>query len=289
MSETVNRTVPLLKFREDTTNFWRALTAIFIFILPAITGMPTGLWGCTYGLLLWFLLCDMNFVLHQHVHYPMTRSRPWNLLLDLLLSCVTGMSAYSWRQHHLLHHHRGDDRWGKHFAWEWRRHSAGGALSYSLRQAMIIFFKPLIEAFTKGVMRHQQEPIDFRASFIQQVGILAIMVLVTAKTPEFYIPYYCLVYIFTTIADYDTHAGCDEGHWGAANNTLSPSYNWVRNNFGFHTAHHIHPDAHWTELPAFHDQIAAHILPRHLSNRWWTGAISPMLVVWWTMRLLRST
>ena len=260
---------------EDRLNLIRAALSVPILLLPAATGLPAGGAGFAYGVAVWFLLSDTNFLLHQHVHRPLTLSPAVNRGLDWLLSAATGMSAYNWRQQHVLRHHRGDDSWGKAFEWEFRRPTLIGAVSYGLRGVPIVFARPLWEAFVRGVLRNDREPVRFRAAFVEQACVAAFAGTLIAREPAFYGPYYFLVLFFTRVADYETHAGCDESAYGFANNTLSAAYNRVRNNFGYHTAHHLFPDAHWSELPTRHAAIADRVPAERLGRKPWTGMWTP--------------
>ena len=78
--------------------------------------------------------------------------------------------------------------------------------------------------------------------------------------------------------DYLNHYGCDErspNPCERANNCLNPLFNWSSNNFGYHTAHHRKPNAHWTELPEIHAQIADEIPPRLLKPFSWSCLLLP--------------
>lgn len=270
----------LLRHCEDRLNLWRAFTGLPLLLLPAITGMPSGWVGIFYGATVWFLLNDMNFVLHQHVHYPLTTSSRLNRVLDILMSCVTGMSAYNWRQHHLLRHHKKDDAWSGDAFLAGKRYSWLGSIVYSVY--------PLVEALVKGAIGGKTAPFNFRAAFFEQMAIVAIMTTLIVRTPEFYSWYYFLVYFFTAKTDYDNHVGCDESDFGFSNNTVNPIYNEVRNNFGYHTAHLYFPGAHWTKLPLLHGRIVAKIPSARIEHRWWTGSLSPPLLFHLLQNLGRS-
>ena len=269
VSPTPNR--GFLRYKEDRLNLVRAVLSVPILLLPALTGLPDGWLGVGYGLAIWFLLNDMNFLLHQHVHNRWTTSPVANRGLDWLLSCVTGMSAYNWRQQHLLRHHRGDDSWGKAFDWEFRRPTMLGALSYSLRGVPIVYLYPLWEAFVKGGLSNRREPISYRAAFAEQACVACIIATLNFLEPGFYIPYYFFVLFFTRLTDYNNHVGCNQSAYGFSNNTLLLCYNWTRNNFGYHTAHHYFPDAHWTELAARHAEIVDRIPSERCGTALWTG------------------
>ena len=279
----------LLKHPEDRLNFLRALTAVPILLLPLLTGLPDGWRGLVYGSVIWFLLNDVNFILHQHVHYPLTNLRAVNALLDFLMSCTTGMSAYNWRQHHVLRHHQGDDSWGKAYDWEFKRYSFLGAFTYSLRNIFVMYAYPLFEAIVNGLFKNKREPIDFRAALVEQVVVSAVVWWLIFSEPRFYATYFFLTYFFTGTTDYDNHVGCDESEYGFSNNTVNPAYNWIRNNFGYHTAHHYFPEAHWSRLPELHREIEPHIPGNRIQNVRWTGFLTFPVLLHLLAKLWRRT
>jgi fatty acid desaturase len=143
----------LLQHPADRVMFLRSALALPILLYPAIAELPGGVAGVMTGLMVWFLLSDMNFLLHQHVHRPWTNSFFVNRMIDLVLSVVTGMSAWNWRLTHLERHHKGDDSWGKGFEREVRRPSLLGSVSYCVRGIPIVYFRPIIDSFVQGFIR----------------------------------------------------------------------------------------------------------------------------------------
>jgi fatty acid desaturase len=78
--------------------------------------------------------------------------------------------------------------------------------------------------------------------------------------------------------DYLNHYGCDErsdNPFEHANNSLAWWFNYTTHNFGYHTAHHMRPGAHWTELPAIHQTIADRIPKRCLKPFSWSFLLLP--------------
>jgi fatty acid desaturase len=92
------------------------------------------------------------------------------------------------------------------------------------------------------------------------------------------LPWYLVTHFVTRYVDYLNHYGCDETSddpYVRANNSLSWWFNYSTHNFGYHTAHHIRPGAHWTELPAIHRAIADKIPERHLKRFSWSWVLMP--------------
>lgn len=271
----------LVKHPEDQLNVVRAVTAPFITFLPFVVGFPPGYEVLTW-FFLWCLINDLNHVLHLHIHNPFTTSRPLNLLLDLSMGFATAMTASNWRiQHKLSHHNPRVGELCKGKPWEIQQYSITGAISYSARTAPPIFLKPIAEAFRKGVLANRTRPINYRWGFAEQAlfvcFVLGLLVWKPTLTISYLLPLYVLTYFVTRYTDYLNHVGCggDEIH-EIANNCLNPTYNRLGNNFGFHTAHHLHPNAHWTTLPDLHREIE-HLIPAERRKHYsWSGFLLPL-------------
>jgi beta-carotene hydroxylase len=58
------------------------------------------------------------------------------------------------------------------------------------------------------------------------------------------------------------HQDCDAGSsHNHSRNVTGRAVNWFLLNNGYHTAHHNHPGAHWSELPRIHSQMLPHVDP----------------------------
>jgi fatty acid desaturase len=82
----------------------------------------------------------------------------------------------------------------------------------------------------------------------------------------------------TRYVDFLNHFGCDEKSGNpllCANNSLSPTYNFLTNNFGYHTAHHCRPSAHLTQLPEIHKLLSSRIPKTQLKSYSWSCALMP--------------
>jgi hypothetical protein len=55
--------------------------------------------------------------------------------------------------------------------------------------------------------------------------------------------------------NYFQHDGCDENHpYNHSRNFTGSFLNWMLFNNGYHGAHHIKPNLHWSLLPEFHEE-----------------------------------
>lgn len=153
----------------------------------------------------------------------------------------------------------------------------------------IVVLWPFAEALKRSFVGDHTAPLRFRRAALGQAITLLVVVALIVRVPWFYGPVYAGVWIFTRRTDYENHAGCDSSPSGFANNQLDPRYNRVRNNFGYHTAHHLQPSAHWTELPDIHASIATRIPRERFEPVGWTRVLNPGLADHMAHRLrLRS-
>ena len=128
-------------------------------------------------------------------------------------------------------------------------------------------------------MQNLKDPINYRHAFIEQVAFLLFVAVLAVSEPvltfAFVLPWYILVFAMMRYVDYLNHYGCGDGEFDCANNSLNRSFNWQIHGFGYHTAHHLRPGAHWTELPAIHKAIADQIPPNFLKPFSWSSALLP--------------
>jgi fatty acid desaturase len=63
--------------------------------------------------------------------------------------------------------------------------------------------------------------------------------------------------VYTT---YTHHSGLEtEDPYSASYNIVSRWYNVITGNLGYHTAHHLKGNLHWSKLPEFHKEIESKI------------------------------
>jgi fatty acid desaturase len=131
------------------------------------------------------------------------------------------------------------------------------------------------------VLANVKTPIDYRAAFVEQGAFVAFVLVLLIWQPAlvlfFLIPWYAVIYFISRYVDYLNHYGCEESSdpYACANNSLNKMFNRTCQNFGYHTAHHLRPTAHWTELPDIHARIAHRIPPERLKSFSWSCLLLP--------------
>jgi len=255
----------------DWINVFSAIAAPVVFFYPFYHGVGgTAELAVYIGLLLVWIV-DLNYLLHLHVHRPLTTSKAFNRLLDMSMGSVTGMTSANWRIQHVFGHHRGNDEnyTCRSLDWTLQRYSLRGALAYSFGNTWVTYWQPLRESCRKAA----------RGAFIEQVGFILFVVALGCYKPvltvTFLLPWYAIIFVMTRYVDYLNHYGCTDEGMNFANNCLNRWFNWRMNNFGYHTAHHIAPGAHWTTLPDLHAQIADRIPSARIKTFDWSAALLP--------------
>jgi hypothetical protein len=92
------------------------------------------------------------------------------------------------------------------------------------------------------------------------------------------LPWYAVTHFISRYVDYLNHYGCDESSnnpFERSNNSLAWWFNYTTHNFRYHTANHMRPGAHWTELPVIHRTIAGTIPPCCLKQFSWSFLLMP--------------
>lgn len=272
----------LIAHPADRLNAARALIAPLLLFAPFVTDALAG-YEPAYFLFLFMIIGDTNYLLHLHIHRPFGTGRALNRLLDVSMGAVTGMTASNWRIQHLYGHHRGIDE-------PYRGDTQAQLEDYSTRRALVFavaslwatFSGPIVESFRKGVLADTRIPMNYRLAFCEQALFVAFVLGLLCWQPRltlaYLMPWYAVIHVITRYVDYLNHYGCDEHSenvYARANNSLSWWFNRTTHNFGYHTAHHMRPGAHWTELPDIHRAIAGKIPQRHLKPFSWSSLLLP--------------
>ena len=265
----------------DRWNVARALAAPFLLFAPFVVSLFSG-YEIAYAIVAFMLVGKTNYLLHLHIHRPFSRNPALNLALDLSMGSVSGMVSSNWRIQHLYGHHRGIDLPYRGDRGIFQNYSVIRAVGFSAGSLWQTFYSPLRVSYRKGLLQDVRTPIRYRWAFCEQLLLLLLVAILMYWQPwltlVYLLPWYLATHFITRYVDYLNHYGCDEtseNPYQRANNSLSWWFNLTTHNFGYHTAHHIRPGAHWTELPAIHRTIADKIPDRHIKSFSWSGLAMP--------------
>ncbi|MDH5612047.1 MAG: fatty acid desaturase [Gammaproteobacteria bacterium] len=207
------------------------------------------------------IICAWN---HHHQHIFTFRNTALNRGLEFAYALHTGVTTHLWRLHHVLGHHLNFlDQEKDESRWQRKDGSKMGMVEYTLNVA--------ITAYTRGYAVGKRYPKQLRPFLIYTAITFIIVALLVWYKPASGIMLFVLPMItsllFTAYATYDHHSGLDtDNEFEASRNKLSPLYNFLTGNLGYHTAHHHKQGVHWSKLPELHAKIADRI-PEYLYQK----------------------
>jgi len=208
---------------------------------------------------------------HHHQHVNAFRSRWLNRVYDLVLAVQTGVGPYTWVLHHNLGHHlnylhQPPSQNPDESHWTRRDGTRMGRLEYTLHTLL----HHQVDVYRVG----RKHPAIFRRYLLMKVPCYAFMAAGFWYRPlsyllVFFVPS-LLALVHTCWATYEHHAGhLATEHERASTNREHPLFNLLTCNLGLHTAHHMKPGLHWSELPAMHARIRSQIPPSQLLPDFW--------------------
>ena len=215
----------------------------------------------TYWLLMLWpkgVICAWN---HHHQHTPTFKHGMPNRILELIYALHTGVTAKLWVLHHVLGHHQNYLDQSKDES-RWKRKSGNlmGRIEYTINVA--------VTAYYRGYKVGKNHPRPFKIFLISTVVALIVITALFWYRPLpalfcFALPMMCSL-LFTAWVTFGHHAGLDvDNVFEASYNNISPIFNMLTGNLGYHTAHHYKQGVHWSRLPELHDKIKDKI-PSHL-------------------------
>ena len=207
------------------------------------------------------IICAWN---HHHQHIFTFRNTVLNRGLEFAYALHTGVTTHLWRLHHVLGHHLNFlDQEKDESRWERKDGSQMGMIEYTLNVALT--------AYPRGYAVGRRYPKQLKPFLVYTVITFAIVGALVWYKPVSGIMLFVLPMItslvFTAYVTYDHHSGLDtENEFEASRNKLSPLYNLLTGNLGYHTAHHHKQGVHWSKLPELHKKIQDKI-PEYLYRK----------------------
>jgi fatty acid desaturase len=201
---------------------------------------------------------------HNHQHLPLWRAPVLNGLTDAWFTLFQGHPGFVFRPAHLENHHV--HRNGAHDytrTWRWRDgNSLAGLIAHPAQFVFLI--APVLARHLAQLWRRERARFWLAAGHYALLATVAGTLLAAdwAKAVLFVLLPQAAALFFLLVSNYVQNAHVDErSPWNHSRNFVG----WVNPllfNIGYHTAHHQHASAHWSELPRRHASIAHRIDPR---------------------------
>jgi fatty acid desaturase len=193
------------------------------------------------------LICSWN---HHHQHTSVFKNKQLNRILEFFYALHTGATTNVWVLHHNLGHHRYYlDQEKDQSRWMKKCGSAMGYWRYSLEVTLTAYFR----AWKVG-NKHKQQQKEFLFCGIVSVLLLATITFYNPINSLFLFILPMIISLFlTSQATFKHHVGLDtQDKYAASYTDMNPFWNKLTGNLGYHTVHHLKPNAHWSELPSLH-------------------------------------
>lgn len=256
----------MLRYKADRRTVLTVLTYYIVAILPWF------LWEnmATWHIVLWVVVnCFFSFscavIIHNTIHAPIFKSKKMNKLFQFVLSFTYGHSVSAYVPGHNFSHHK------------YTQHLEDAIRTTKMRYRInffnqLFFFYSLSGDIVKGefafAARMRKERPEWFWQYALELGLVilsnVVLLIINWKCALLFwiIPHqYAAWGIVGT--NYFQHDGCDEDHpYNHTRNFSSKSLNFLLFNNGYHGAHHLKPNLHWSLLPEYHDMhIRPHIHP----------------------------
>jgi fatty acid desaturase len=257
-----------LNNRADVRSIATVCIALALLLVPQFVALPAAL-AVPWILIACLACCSSHVIVHNHNHRVIFAGDAANIAFNLLATLARGHCASDVHIAHNQNHHVEQGRSG-----DWIRPSLGGSgppLARLARYVVRATMSMLRERRRLGWEAMWRLPQPFRTSVLVEKVFLPSAILLLALHDWKAFLLFCMLPWAASLAwlvgvNYVQHEGCDpESRYGHSRNFTGAFTNWLLFNNGYHTAHHLDPALHWSELPGAHRRIAASI-PQELNE-----------------------
>jgi len=220
-------------------------------------------WPWYAVILILLMLRQLSLVEHNHAHLTIFPSRWANILLGWLCHLSSGVPLDTYRVHHVISHHRHNNRfdssgrdWSSIFGFRGaclpdrpvgKAYYVASFPFIAHGETLLWFLRAPTSQLARGffVSMAIVSPASFFLAWLNPTGFLTF----------FLVPWAMLLFGMG-YNNYDHHIGCKlNNKYDSANNFLNFYYTVLSFNEGYHVAHHINPGLHWSQLPRYHDVV----------------------------------
>ena len=201
---------------------------------------------------------------HNHQHGPIWRSAGLNHATDFWFTLFQGHPGFAFAPAHVGDHHAHPNA-EPDTTRTWRWHDGNSMLGFIAHPAHFAYaVGPLLGRHAAQLWRSDRRRFALVAShYAALAGTVGLALWADwARAVLFVLIPQAVALFFLLGSNYLQHAHADDlSRWNHSRNFLG----WLNPlffNVGLHTAHHEYGDAHWSELPRLHAQIAPRIDPR---------------------------
>lgn len=271
----------ILQYKQDWRSVFFTLICLFLLLIPFWINIPSvyiPIW-LVLSSLFCFNVCIIN---HNHVHTAIFSHAALNKLFGILLTLAKGhTSAGVILAHNYNHHiHNGNNN-------DWIRPQLAGDGPGVLRLLKFIIKSAITMAKGKRKAANNilPEKVIQQLHLERTILLLYIVILLYIDATIFLI-FVTLPWITGVIlligVNLLQHDQCDpKSKYNHSRNFTGQIGNWFFFNNGYHSAHHMSPGVHWSQLPERHrKEITPHIDKKLEKNSIVSFLIKNYLIAW---------
>ena len=248
-----------LRYSEDIRTVIILLFGIILFVL---------LWNLdTFNIPLY--LCYLVFSIsvcainHNHSHVPLWKYTPLNVLTDYLIIFFQGHPIFMFNPAHKENHHVYCNT-PKDYNYTWQKKDDNcltGFLTHPFFAANNLI--KLIPGYLFHLYETDKKEFYYACSqYIVFIGYnVTVLQLDIWKSVIFVFTPQAVSLFYLLVSNYLQHAHTDETCPYNNSRNFTGTMNLFLFNTGYHTAHHLWPHIHWSQLPEAHGKIEHLILP----------------------------
>lgn len=218
------------------------------------------------GLCMVMLLGTTAAFNHYHQHHPTFTSPFLNRAIEVIFGLQTGLTTNMWVIHHNIGHHKYYLNQNLDAARWCVDNKPLDKTAFAIYHFINGFkqIKEIGKTYPGLYKTYLQGRVIYYLAIVSLLYYFGLNYIFIILIPSLIIAYY------TIETTWHHHAGLETtNHYVASRNNLSFLYNFRTCNLGYHTAHHVHPTAHWSTLPKIHDQIKSQIPDSLIRSNIW--------------------
>ncbi|HSC00663.1 MAG TPA: fatty acid desaturase [Burkholderiaceae bacterium] len=241
---------------------------------------PSALLAALGALALWPLQTRSIYIAHNQHHHRVFRQGRLNLLFEALLFLQTGLPSYGFPLHHNLGHHArylnqdpADPDADPHC---WVGPDGRRLTRWAYTRRLLATAVPRARRIG---LRHPRLWRSFlRVAACYGVALALLAAVRPAHTLAVFLVPMALSLVALAWSTYVHHLGLPtDDPLGASYTNVDRWANRWGYGIGYHTAHHLRPGLHWSQLSALHERIASGV-PSHC---YYDGKVAPYATVHW--------
>lgn len=264
----------MLKYKADlkTLLYMAMITGLFAFLwINRHTEYNTALFVGLYITHVYFAIA-VSTMAHNQMHVPMWKSKFLNVLSELWITLFYGFPVFAWIPTHNRNHHHYVNKEPDDTK-TYRYSEENNLLTILVYPSVSGYYQQgRISEYLKERWKKNKENFMY---CMLQIGVLLAwditFLVIDWKSALLYvvIPQQVSLYV-VMFFNYIQHVHADELSEYNHSRNMVGGLNFFLFNNGYHTAHHMNANLHWSELPAYHEKIKDKIDPSlNEKSFWW--------------------